>query len=243
MVSLDGTTSYIGHEFIKLLATGSSNLATEAFVNTAVANGGGGTGTTDLTNYYNKSETDTLLNNKLNINNPQDMSGVLRIGHVAGTSKIILNAVSSTKDFYVNGDAEIGGNMTVLSLNSSNAIQGGSVLTTEIDTGSNANLDIQRNNVSMIELEDGKTVFKTATECRDIFYCDHFENEPLSPLIDNIMNESAGQIRYYVGSPTVPDTTTNLVMALKTDKIEINKPAVLGDVLNANTIDSNALAI
>ena len=50
MVSLDGTTSFIGHEFIKLLNTGSSHLATEAFVNTAVANGGGsgGTGTTDL---------------------------------------------------------------------------------------------------------------------------------------------------------------------------------------------------
>ena len=57
MVSLDGHTSFIGTEFIKLLNTGSSNLATEEFVNTAVANGGvgGGTGTTDLTNYYNKN--------------------------------------------------------------------------------------------------------------------------------------------------------------------------------------------
>jgi len=91
MVSLDGHTSFIGTEFIKLLNTGSSNLATEEFVNTAVANGGGGgggggTGTTDLTNYYNKTETDALLNNKynksetdtlldtkLNVNNPQNM--------------------------------------------------------------------------------------------------------------------------------------------------------------------------
>ena len=86
MVQLDGGNTIIGTEFIKLLATGSSTLATEQYVNTAVANGGvgGGTGTTDLTNYYNKTETDALLNNKynkteadtlldtkLNVNNPQ----------------------------------------------------------------------------------------------------------------------------------------------------------------------------
>ena len=51
-------------EFIKLEITGTSNLATEQYVNTAIINGGGGTGTTDLTNYYNKTETDTLLNNR-----------------------------------------------------------------------------------------------------------------------------------------------------------------------------------
>lgn len=34
--------------------------------------GGGGGGGGDLTNYYNKTETDNLLNDKLNINNPQD---------------------------------------------------------------------------------------------------------------------------------------------------------------------------
>jgi hypothetical protein len=55
-LTLDGSTRYIGTEFIKLLATGSSNLATESYVNIAVANGAGGTGTTDLTNYYTKSE-------------------------------------------------------------------------------------------------------------------------------------------------------------------------------------------
>ena len=241
-LQLDGGNTIIGTDFIKLLATGSSNLATESYVNTAVANGGGGGGGGDLTNYYDKTEVDNLLTNKLNKDNPQDMSGTLRIGHVAGTSKIILNALASDKDFYVNGDGEIGGNMTVLSLDSSGYIQGSSVLTTEIDTGSNANLDIQRNNVSMIELEDGKTIFKTATECRDIFYCDHFENEPLSPIIHHIMNEPTGQIKYYVGSPAVPDTVANLIMVLKPDKIEINKPIVLSDVLNTNTIDSNGIS-
>ena len=119
-LTLDGSNRIVGTEFVKIEITGSSNLATEAFVNTAVANGGGGggTGTTDLTNHYNKTETDALLNNKynktetdtlldtkMNVNNPQNMEGTLNIGSVGGTSKIIINAVSSSKDFYVNGEA------------------------------------------------------------------------------------------------------------------------------------------
>lgn len=63
-LQLDGGTTFRGTEFVKLLATGSSNLATEAFVNEAVANGGGGSGgsgTTDLSNYYNKSEVEALF--------------------------------------------------------------------------------------------------------------------------------------------------------------------------------------
>ena len=137
-LTLDGSTRIIGTEFIKLLATGSSNLATVEYVDDAVAGGGGGggTGTTDLTNYYNKtetdallnnkyskSETDTLLNDKLNINNLQDMSGTLRLGHIDGLSKIILNGVASSRDFYVNGDGEINGNHLVASLDSSGYIK------------------------------------------------------------------------------------------------------------------------
>ena len=139
---MDGGNTVIGTDFIKLLATDSSNLATEAYVNTAVANGGGGgggIGTTDLTNYnktetdallnnkYNKTETDTSLDAKLNVDNPQDMSGVLRLGHVLGTSKIILNVVSSDKDFYVNGDSEVNGNLLVASLDSSAHIKGSNI--------------------------------------------------------------------------------------------------------------------
>ena len=141
-MQLDGGNTIIRTEFIKLLATGSSNLATESYVDTAITNGGGGGGGT--VDAYTKSEVDTLLNNKLNIDNPQDIAGTLRLGHIAGTSKIILNAVSSTKDFYVNGDGQFNGNMIASSINSNGYIQGGSLLTTEIDTGSNANLDIQK---------------------------------------------------------------------------------------------------
>ena len=53
-LTLDGSTSFIGTEFIKLLATGSSNLATEEYVDDAIAEngGGGGGGNVDLSNYY-----------------------------------------------------------------------------------------------------------------------------------------------------------------------------------------------
>ena len=72
-------------------------MATEQFVNDAVGGGGGG----DLTNYYDKTETDNLLDTKLNVNNPQDIEGTLRLGSVNGVSKIIVNALSSTKDFFM----------------------------------------------------------------------------------------------------------------------------------------------
>ena len=80
-----------------------------------------------LNDKYNMSETDTLLDAKLNINNPQDMAGTLRIGHLGGTSKIILNAVSSDKDFYVDGDSEINGNHSVASLDSTGYIKGSNI--------------------------------------------------------------------------------------------------------------------
>ena len=60
-ISLDGHTSFIGTEFIKLSNTGSSDLATEEYVDNAVANGGGGGGGDG----YTQAETDNLLNNKL----------------------------------------------------------------------------------------------------------------------------------------------------------------------------------
>ena len=72
--------SFIGTEFIKLLATGSSNLATVEYVDDAIEqNGGGGGGNVDLSNYYTQTEVDNLLNNKLNVNNPQDIIGTLSI--------------------------------------------------------------------------------------------------------------------------------------------------------------------
>ena len=121
-LTLDGSTSFIGTEFIKLLATGSSNLATEEYVDDAIEqNGGGGGGNVDLSNYYTQTETDNLLNNKLNVNNPQDITGNLRLDPTNGLSKIILNAISppnASDDFYCNGNSHINGTMRVSVLTS-----------------------------------------------------------------------------------------------------------------------------
>ena len=121
-LTLDGSTSFIGTEFIKLLVTGSSNLATEEYVNDAIEqNGGGGNGNVDLSNYYTQTETDNLLNNKLNVNNPQDITGNLRLDPTNGLSKIILNAVSppnASDDFYCNGSGHFNGTLRVSLLTS-----------------------------------------------------------------------------------------------------------------------------
>ena len=116
-VSMDGHTSFIGTEFIKLLNTGTSDLATEEYVDNAVANGGGGGGGDG----YTQAEVDALLNNKLNVSNPQDVFGNLRLDPINGNSKIILNAVSppnASDDFYCNGNAHINGTMRVSVLTS-----------------------------------------------------------------------------------------------------------------------------
>ena len=133
-LTLDGSTRYVGTDFVKILNTGTSNLATEDFVLEQVASGG--TSTTDLPGYYNLTQTNTLLDTKynitavntlldtkLNIGNPQDISGVMRLGHIDGLSKIILNSVGSNgKDFYVNGDSEVSGNFLASSINSNGFI-------------------------------------------------------------------------------------------------------------------------
>ena len=119
-LTLDGNISFIGSQFIKLLNTGSSDLATEDYVNEQVALGGGGGGG-DLSNYYTQAEVDALLNNKLNVNNPQDITGNLRLDPTNGNSKIIINAVSppnASDDFYCNGNAHINGTMRVSVLTS-----------------------------------------------------------------------------------------------------------------------------
>ena len=118
-LTMDGGNRIVGTEFVKLLITGSSNLATEEYVDDKVAEGGGGN--VDLSNYYTQTQTDNLLNIKLNVSNPQDITGNLRLDPTNGNSKIILNAVApatASDDFYCNGSAHINGTLRVSLLTS-----------------------------------------------------------------------------------------------------------------------------
>ena len=88
---------------------------------TEIAGDGGGGGGGDLSNYYTQTQTDNLLNNKLNVNNPEDILGNLRLDPTNGNSKIILNAVApatASDDFYCNGNAHINGTLRVSVLTS-----------------------------------------------------------------------------------------------------------------------------
>ena len=168
-LSLDGNISYIGTEFIKLLNTGSSHLATQEYVDNAVSNGGGngGGGNVDLSNYYTQTETDNLLNNKLNVNNPQDIIGTLRIDSTNGNGKLIVNAVGAPndEDFYVNGLSNLGGTLKAQVIQASSNIQTSQQIQSNvINTYSNSNLIIQRNAIPYITLDsqiiDDETVEK-----------------------------------------------------------------------------------
>ena len=167
MVSLDGGNRIVGTEFIKLLNTGTSNLATEEYVDNAVGQGGGGGGNVDLSNYYTQTETDNLLNSKLNVNNPQDIIGTLRIDSTNGNGKLIVNAVGSPndEDFYVNGLSNLGGTLKCQLLQASSNIETSQQLKSNtINTYSNSNMIIQRNAIPYITLDsqevDSQTVEK-----------------------------------------------------------------------------------
>ena len=115
-LTMDGGNRIVGTEFVKLLITGSSNLATEEYVDNAVLGGGGGS-----VDAYTKTETDNLLNAKLDVNNPQDIIGNLRLDSTNGNSKLIINAVApatGTDDFYCNGSGHFNGSLRVSVLTS-----------------------------------------------------------------------------------------------------------------------------
>ena len=169
-LTLDGSTSFIGNEFIKLLATGSSNLATEEYVDDKIAEGGGG-GNVDLSNYYTQTETDGLLNNKLNVNNPQDIIGTLRIDSTNGNGKLIVNAVGAPndEDFYVNGLSNLGGTLKCQLLQASRNIETSQQIKSDTyNTNTNTNIVIQRNSIDYIVLESDKVNFKKDIYINDV---------------------------------------------------------------------------
>ena len=237
-LSLDGNISYIGTEFIKLLNTGSSHLATQEYVDNAVANGGGnGGGNVDLSNYYTQTETDGLLNNKLNVNNPQDIIGTLRIDSTNGNGKLIVNAVGAPndEDFYVNGLSNLGGTLKAQVIQASSNIQTSQqIQSNTINTYSNSNLIIQRNAIPYITLDsqiiDDETVEKIIL-MKDVEFSGGLSLNTLSVdtlntigLNDMVFNVATlGEfLRFQVSDNTVrvPNTRSFLSQNIFTDLIQ-----------------------
>ena len=81
------------------------------------------------------------------------MSGTLRLGHIDGLSKIILNGVASSKDFYVNGDSEISGNLLVASLDSSGYIKGSNIQSNTFNALNTNDILFQSNSDTYIQYD------------------------------------------------------------------------------------------
>ena len=116
-ISMRNSTDIVAHSIS--LIKDNRVVSLEDYITEIAGDGGGGN--VDLSNYYTETETDALLNNKLNVNNPQDITGNLRLDPTNGNSKIILNAVSppnTADDFYCNGNAHINGTLRVSILTS-----------------------------------------------------------------------------------------------------------------------------
>ena len=247
-LTLDGSTSFIGTEFIKLLATGSSNLATEEYVDDAIEQngGGGGGGNVDLSNYYTQTETDNLLNNKLNVNNPQDITGNLRLDPTNGLSKIILNAVSppnSNDDFYCNGSGQFNGTLRVSLLTSDGDVNcdgvnadvfNSNVITNDIVFKHN-DIEYMRFNVDDNAIDLSTDLDLQTSE----LMCNNFNCSDLNDVVFKIMADE--YLRFQVSDNTVrvPNTKAFLSQNIFTDII---KPVAFANdvVLNGGNSTNDA---
>ena len=222
-LSLDGNISYIGTEFIKLLNTGSSDLATVAYVDEQVAQGGGGGGSGDG---YTQAEVDALLNNKLNVNNPQDITGNLRLDPTNGNSKIILNAVSppnASDDFYCNGNAHINGTMRVSVLTSDGDVNAQGVNADTFNSNVIANdIIFKHNDIEYMRFNVDDNAIDLSTDLdlqTSELMCNNFRGSDLNDVVFNINDEF---LRFQVSDNTVrvPNTKAFLSQNIFTDIIK-----------------------
>ena len=233
-LQLDGGNTVIGTEFIKLLNTGSSHLATQHYVDTAVAGGGGG-----AVDAYTKTETDSLLNTKLNVNNPQDMEGTLRLGSVNGVSKIILNSVGDNgKDFYVNGDSQVLGNLEVASLDSSSYIKGTNLISNTINADNLNDIFFQSNGANYLQLDvsENKLVSSKLIQCGGNLTTQEIDTiAPLDLVIKrggvDYITLADGQVNFNQPTNISVDTTNLVKKTGETDQRIDGTVSVNGDTV------------
>ena len=225
MVSLDGGNRVVGTEFIKLLSTGSSDLATVQYVDEQVAQGGGG-GNVDLSNYYTQTQTDNLLNNKLNVNNPQDIIGNLRLDSTNGNSKLIINAVApatASDDFYCNGTGHFNGSLRVSVLTSDGDVNADGcnadtfnshIITNDIIFNHNDN-EYMRFNATDDELQLSKNIDVGSST----LICNNFDSG-LSDVVFNLNSNEYLRFQLSDGTVRVPNTKSFLSQNIFTDIIK-----------------------
>ena len=221
-LTMDGGNRIVGTEFVKLLITGSSNLATEEYVDTKVVEGGGGVSI----DAYTQTETDNLLNNKLNVNNPQDIVGNLRLDPTNGNSKIIINAVApatASDDFYCNGNGHFNGTLRVSVLTSDgdvnadgcNADTFNSHITTNDIVFNHNDNEYMRFNATDDELQLSKNMDVGSST----LICNNFDSG-LSDVVFNLNSNEYFRFQLSDGTIRVPNTKSFLSQNIFTDIIK-----------------------
>ena len=153
-LTMDGGNRIVGTEFVKLLITGSSNLATEEYVDNKI-----GGSSADA---YTKAEADALLNAKLNVSNP-DVSGNLRVA-TGGGGKLIINSSTTPAS-----ESLYAAKVPLLQANSN--IQTTQKVKSDVyDTNSNGDMKIQRNTIDYIVLESDKINLKKDLYVNDVLF-------------------------------------------------------------------------
>ena len=199
----------------------------EDYITEIAGDGGGGNGNVDLTNYYNQTETDNLLNNKLNVNNPQDIIGNLRLDPTNGLSKIILNAVSppnSNDDFYCNGSGHFNGTLRVSLLTSDGDVNcdgvnadvfNSNVITNDIIFKHN-DIEYMRFNVDDNTIDLSTDLDLQTSE----LMCNNFNCSDLNDVVFKISTDEF--LRFYLSDNTVrvPNTKAFLSQNIFTDIIK-----------------------
>ena len=175
------------------------------------------------------------------------MAGTLRIGHVLGTSKIVLNAVSSDKDFYVNGDAQVGGNHLVASLDNSGYIKGSNIQSNTFNALNLNNIFFQSNNDTYLQYDVSATklVANKLIQCGGNLTTQEIDTiAPLDLIIKrggvDYITLTDGQIQFNQSTnlAITPDLS-NCVKLTGEASQTIADNVVVGGALNTNTLNSN----
>ena len=190
---------------------------------TEIAGDGGGGASVDA---YTQTETDNLLNNKLNVNNPQDIIVNLRLDPTNGNSKLIINAVSpptATDDFYCNGTGHFNGSLRVSVLTSDGDVNADGCNADTFNSHIIANdiifkhndIEYQRFNATDDEIQLSKNIDVGSST----LICNNFD----SGLSDVVFNLNTNEfLRFQLSDSTVrvPNTKSFLSQNLFSDIIK-----------------------
>ena len=199
----------------------------EDYITEIAGDGGGGNGNVDLSNYYNQTETDNLLNNKLNVNNPQDIIGNLRLDPTNGNSKIIINAVSppnANDDFYCNGSGQFNGTLRVSLLTSDGDVNcdglnadvfNSNVITNDIIFKHN-DIEYMRFNVDDNTIDLSTDLDLQTSE----LMCNNFNCSDLNDVVFKIMADEYLRFQLSDNTVRVPNTRSFLSQNIFTDIIK-----------------------